>query len=66
MIRVEISPVSETRGFLRRRDGGLMKFPNVALQDGPMPYADVGAALEASMVSYAADASSLRVSGRQC
>ena len=27
-------------------DGGLMNFPNVVLPDGPMPYADVGAALE--------------------
>ena len=34
------------------RDGGLMKFPNVVLHDGPMPYADVGAALEQSMVSW--------------
>jgi isopentenyl diphosphate isomerase/L-lactate dehydrogenase-like FMN-dependent dehydrogenase len=34
------------------RDGGLMKFPNVVLADGPMPYADVGAALEQSMVSW--------------
>ena len=33
-------------------DGGLMKFPNVMLKDGPMPYADVGAALEQSMVSW--------------
>ncbi len=33
-------------------DGGLMKFPNVMLADGPMPYADVGAALEQSMVSW--------------
>ncbi len=38
-------------GFLR--DGGLMKFPNVVLPDiGPMPYTDVGAALEQSMVSW--------------
>ncbi|HEX2060594.1 MAG TPA: alpha-hydroxy acid oxidase [Thermoanaerobaculia bacterium] len=37
-------------GYLR--DGGLMKFPNILLQDGPMPYADVGAALEQSMVSW--------------
>jgi L-lactate dehydrogenase (cytochrome) len=35
------------------RDGGLMKFPNIVLQDGPMPYADVGAALEQAMVSWA-------------
>jgi isopentenyl diphosphate isomerase/L-lactate dehydrogenase-like FMN-dependent dehydrogenase len=34
-------------------DGGLMKFANVILKDGPMPYADVGAALEQSMVSWA-------------
>ena len=34
------------------RDGGLMKFPNIVLKDGPMPYADVGAALEQSMVSW--------------
>jgi len=33
-------------------DGGLMKFPNVVLPSGPMPYADVTAALEASMVSW--------------
>jgi L-lactate dehydrogenase (cytochrome) len=37
-------------GFLR--DGGLMKFPNVVLADGPMPYADVGVALEQSMTSW--------------
>src|SRR5882724_13090241 len=35
------------------RDGGLMNFPNIVLKDGPMPYADVGAALEQSMVSWA-------------
>jgi len=34
-------------------DGGLMKFPNIVLKNGPMPYADVGAALEQSMVSWA-------------
>ena len=34
-------------------DGGLMKFPNIVLPSGPMPYADVTAALEASMVSWA-------------
>src|SRR5688572_12876091 len=35
------------------KDGGLMKFPNVVLPDsGPMLYADVGAALEQSMVSW--------------
>lgn len=33
-------------------DGGLMSFPNIELKDGPMPYADVGAALEAAMVSW--------------
>jgi isopentenyl diphosphate isomerase/L-lactate dehydrogenase-like FMN-dependent dehydrogenase len=38
-------------GFLA--DGGLMKFPNVVLGDrGPMLYADVGAALEQSMVAW--------------
>jgi len=34
------------------RDGGLMRFPNIVLKDGPMSYADVGAALEQSMVSW--------------
>ena len=34
------------------RDGGLMSFPNIVLKDGPMPYADVAAALEQSMVSW--------------
>jgi isopentenyl diphosphate isomerase/L-lactate dehydrogenase-like FMN-dependent dehydrogenase len=34
------------------RDGGLMRFPNIVLADGPMPYADVAAALEQSMVSW--------------
>jgi isopentenyl diphosphate isomerase/L-lactate dehydrogenase-like FMN-dependent dehydrogenase len=33
-------------------DGGLMNFPNIVLEGGPMPYADVGAALEQSMVSW--------------
>jgi L-lactate dehydrogenase (cytochrome) len=33
-------------------DGGLMTFPNVELADGPMPYADVGAALERSAVCW--------------
>jgi L-lactate dehydrogenase (cytochrome) len=33
-------------------DGGLMSFPNVALPDGPMSYADVGAALEKSTVCW--------------
>jgi L-lactate dehydrogenase (cytochrome) len=34
------------------RDGGLMRFPNIVLPEGPMAYADVGAALEQSMVSW--------------
>lgn len=29
-----------------------MKFPNVVLPEGPMPYADVGVALEKSMTSW--------------
>jgi isopentenyl diphosphate isomerase/L-lactate dehydrogenase-like FMN-dependent dehydrogenase len=33
-------------------DGGLMKFPNIVLPDGPMGYSDVGAALEASAVCW--------------
>jgi L-lactate dehydrogenase (cytochrome) len=33
-------------------DGGLMSFPNVMLPDGPMPYADVSAALEQSATSW--------------
>src|SRR5260370_9220281 len=34
-------------------DGGLMSFPNVVLADrGPMPYPDVGAALEQSVVTW--------------
>jgi L-lactate dehydrogenase (cytochrome) len=37
-------------GFLS--DGGLMSFPNVMLPSGPMPYADVGRALEQSMVCW--------------
>ncbi len=38
-------------GFLA--DGGLMSFPNVVLPgQGPMPYADVGAALEQSTVAW--------------
>ena len=37
-------------GFLR--DGGLMRFPNVVLADGPMRYVDVGPALEAAVVSW--------------
>ena len=35
------------------RDGGLMQFPNVMLAEGPMPYADVAAALEQSTVTWA-------------
>ena len=38
-------------GFLS--DGGMMRFPNVVRSDGPMAYADVGAALEQSVVSWA-------------
>jgi L-lactate dehydrogenase (cytochrome) len=37
-------------GFLT--DGGLMRFPNVVLPDGPMRYADVAAALEAAVVRF--------------
>lgn len=37
-------------GFLA--DGGLMTFPNVVLAGGPMPYADVGIALEQSVVCW--------------
>jgi L-lactate dehydrogenase (cytochrome) len=34
-------------------DGGMMTFPNVVLpQQGPMPYADVGAALERAVVTW--------------
>jgi L-lactate dehydrogenase (cytochrome) len=33
-------------------DGGLMNFPNIVLADGPMGYADVGAALEQSATSW--------------
>ncbi|NUR54589.1 MAG: alpha-hydroxy-acid oxidizing protein [Acidobacteria bacterium] len=33
-------------------DGGLMKFPNVMLPEGPMLYTDVGAALEQSTVTW--------------
>ena len=33
-------------------DGGLMNFPNVVLPDGPMGYADVGAALAQSVVTW--------------
>jgi L-lactate dehydrogenase (cytochrome) len=35
------------------RDGGLMKFPNVMLPEGPMSYADVGTALAASATTWA-------------
>ncbi len=34
------------------RDGGLMKFPNVQLPDGPMLYTDVGVALEQAVVTW--------------
>jgi L-lactate dehydrogenase (cytochrome) len=34
------------------RDGGLMSFPNIVLPEGPMGYADVGAALEQSAVCW--------------
>jgi isopentenyl diphosphate isomerase/L-lactate dehydrogenase-like FMN-dependent dehydrogenase len=34
------------------KDGGLMQFPNIVLPDGPMGYADVGAALEQSAVCW--------------
>ena len=35
------------------QDGGMMKFPNIILPDGgPMLYADVGAALEKSVVTW--------------
>jgi L-lactate dehydrogenase (cytochrome) len=33
-------------------DGGLMSFPNIVIDGAPMGYADVGAALEASMTSW--------------
>lgn len=33
-------------------DGGLMGFPNIVIDGAPMGYADVGAALEASMTSW--------------
>jgi isopentenyl diphosphate isomerase/L-lactate dehydrogenase-like FMN-dependent dehydrogenase len=33
-------------------DGGLMNFPNIELAAGPMAYADVGAALEQSVVCW--------------
>jgi isopentenyl diphosphate isomerase/L-lactate dehydrogenase-like FMN-dependent dehydrogenase len=35
------------------RDGGMMKFPNIVIPgQGPMPYEDVGAALERSTVTW--------------
>ena len=37
-------------GFMK--DRGLMNFPNILLPDGPMAYADVGAALERSAVCW--------------
>jgi L-lactate dehydrogenase (cytochrome) len=37
-------------GFVR--DGGLMRFPNVVLDSGPMSYVDVGPALESAAVSW--------------
>ena len=46
-----LSRPSWLRGFLA--DGGMMKFPNVMLPDGPMPYADVAAALAQSTVTWA-------------
>jgi L-lactate dehydrogenase (cytochrome) len=41
-------------GWLRSffGDGGLMNFPNIVINGEPMGYADVGAALEASMTSW--------------
>src|SRR5688500_8325909 len=33
-------------------DGGLMNFPHIVLAEGPMGYADVGAALESSATSW--------------
>ena len=33
-------------------DGGLMSFPNVELEDGPMGYTEIGPALEASVVTW--------------
>jgi isopentenyl diphosphate isomerase/L-lactate dehydrogenase-like FMN-dependent dehydrogenase len=45
-----VSRPSWLRGFLA--DGGLMKFPNVMLPEGPMPYADVAAALAQSTVCW--------------
>ncbi|MDQ2950727.1 MAG: alpha-hydroxy-acid oxidizing protein [Chloroflexota bacterium] len=34
-------------------DGGLMSFPNIVLDDGPMRYADVSSALSRSVVAWA-------------
>ncbi len=34
------------------RDGGLMRFPNVELESGPMPYLDAGSALGESSVDW--------------
>lgn len=41
-------------GWLYRffNDGGLMNFPNIVINNEPMGYADVGAALEQSMTSW--------------
>jgi len=41
-------------GWLYRffNDGGLMNFPNIVINNQPMGYADVGAALEQSMTSW--------------
>ena len=38
--------------FSYLRDGGLMQFPNVMLPEGPMPYTDVTAALDAACVTW--------------
>lgn len=35
------------------RDGGLMRFPNVVLDDGPMQYTDVGTLLARAVVAWA-------------
>ena len=45
-----VSRPSWLRGFLA--DGGLMKFPNVMLPEGPMLYADVAVALAQSTVTW--------------
>lgn len=34
------------------QDGGLMSFPNIVLEDGPMGYGEIGAQLEAAAVSW--------------